>query len=105
MAEENKEEKKEEKKEPAAPQAAVAPSVEAKDAGKPAEGPKEDAAKKAEQPAAVKKEKPANCSVCNKSIRKKRCYYRNGKYYCTKRCWQTTLKKEGPPVEGDAGKK
>ena len=42
----------------------------------------------------AKKEKPVNCAVCNKSIKKKRYYYRNGKYYCTKRCWKTTVKKE-----------
>jgi hypothetical protein len=62
------------------------------------ESPKaQTAAKGAEEKATLekkKKEKPANCAVCNKSIRKKRYYYRNGKYYCTKRCWKTTIKKE-----------
>ena len=43
-------------------------------------------------PAPVKKEKPANCASCKKSIKNKRWYYRNGKYYCTKRCWITTKK-------------
>ena len=62
-----------------------------------AEEPKVEAAAK---PAAEKKEekkkkeKPANCAACNKSIKKKRFYYRNGKHYCTKRCWKTTVKKE-----------
>ncbi len=46
------------------------------------------------EPVAVKKERPANCAVCNKSIKKLRWYYRNGKYYCTQRCWKTTLKKK-----------
>ena len=55
------------------------------------------------EPAAVKKERPANCAVCNKSIRKLRWYYRNGKYYCTQRCWKTTLKKkEEAPKTGPA---
>lgn len=76
MADENKEIKKEE-----AP-AAAGPAGDAK----PKEAPKEAAP--------VKKEKPANCAACNKSIKKKRWYYRSGKYYCTKRCWKTTLKKE-----------
>lgn len=40
-----------------------------------------------------KKEKPANCASCNKSIRKKQCYYRNGKFFCSKRCWKTTIEK------------
>lgn len=55
-----------------------------------AEAPKTEAPKAEEK----KKEKPANCAVCNKSIKKKRYYYRDGKYYCTKRCWKTTQKKE-----------
>jgi formylmethanofuran dehydrogenase subunit E len=50
----------------------------------------------------AKKERPANCAACNKSIKKKRWYYRNGKYFCTKRCWQTTKKKEDRPKEGEA---
>ena len=50
-------------------------------------------------PAAVKKaQKPSNCAACNKSIKKKRWYYRNGKYYCTKRCWKTAVKKEEKTV-------
>jgi hypothetical protein len=36
------------------------------------------------QPAA---EKQTNCPACNKPIKKLRRYYRNGKFYCTKRCW------------------
>ncbi len=67
---------------------AEAPKTESPKAQITAKGAEE---KKAEK---KKKEKPANCAVCNKSIRKKRYYYRNGKYYCTKRCWKTTIKKE-----------
>ena len=80
MADENKEIKKEE-----AP-AAAGPAGDAKPNEAPKEAPKETAP--------VKKERPANCAACNKSIKKKRWYYRSGKYYCTKRCWKTTLKKE-----------
>lgn len=51
--------------------------------------------KKAAPAAPAKVERPANCVVCNKSIKlRKRWYYRNGKYYCTKRCWKTAVKKE-----------
>lgn len=32
-------------------------------------------------------EKQTNCPQCNKPIKKIRRYYRDGKYYCTKRCW------------------
>lgn len=34
------------------------------------------------------KGKPTNCLACNKVLRHKRWYYRNGLYYCTKRCWK-----------------
>jgi len=57
------------------------------------EAPKAET-KPAEKKARTKKEKPTNCAGCNKSIRKKRWYYRNGKTYCAKRCWQTTEKKK-----------
>jgi hypothetical protein len=36
---------------------------------------------------AAKAEKQTNCLACNKPLRKIRTYYRDGKYYCTKRCW------------------
>jgi len=32
-------------------------------------------------------EKQTNCLGCNKPLKKIRRYYRNGKFYCTKRCW------------------
>lgn len=54
------------------------------------EEPKPEAPKPAEK---KKKEKPSNCAACNKSIKKKRYYYRNGKYFCTQRCFKTTVKK------------
>ena len=72
------------KEEPKAEVKAAAPeAVKAPEAKK-----KEDAA-----------EKPANCASCNKSIKNKRWYYRNGKYYCSKRCWQTAAKKEKAPAQ------
>jgi endogenous inhibitor of DNA gyrase (YacG/DUF329 family) len=33
-------------------------------------------------------EKQTNCPHCNKPIKKIRRYYRDGKHYCTKRCWK-----------------
>lgn len=39
-------------------------------------------------------EKPTNCSKCNKRLKRKSWYYRNGNYYCTKRCWKLTNKKK-----------
>lgn len=32
-------------------------------------------------------EKQTNCPSCNKPLKKLRRYYRNGKFYCTKKCW------------------
>jgi len=77
---------------------AVETKAETAPAGTP-EAPKKDAAPAAAaepkaKEAAPKKERPSNCAGCNKSIKKKRWYYRDGKYYCTKRCWKTTLKKD-----------
>jgi hypothetical protein len=95
MAEENKAEKKEDQ---AIQKGAGSsqPKVEIKQ-----EPPQAPQATSPAKPAEVKKEglsqkkaRPANCAVCNKSIRKKRWYYRNGNYYCSKRCWKTTVKKE-----------
>jgi len=71
---------------------AEAPKVEAAAAAPTAETPKAEAPKPEEK----KKEKPSNCAVCNKSIKKKRYYYRNGKYFCTQRCFKTTVKKAAP---------
>jgi len=78
---------------PAAPKE-EAPKVEApKPAAPEQEAPKAEATKAdAPKPEEKKKGKPSNCAVCNKSIRKKRYYYRNGKYFCTQRCFKTTIK-------------
>jgi hypothetical protein len=91
-------------------------NIENKDAAKPAETPKAEAPKvetpkaeapkveeakqeapKAEAPKVEEKikVKPTNCAVCNKSIKKTRYYYRNGKYFCNQRCFKTTVKKAG----------
>lgn len=74
-----------------APEAAVAPQAAA-----PAEAKKEEKVEK------IKKEKPANCGGCNKSIKKKRWYYRDGKYFCSKRCFKSTIKKEDKKEEPKA---
>jgi len=38
-------------------------------------------------------EKQTNCLACNKPLKKIRRYYRDGKFYCTKRCWNNFLDK------------
>jgi len=44
-------------------------------------------------------EKQTNCPACNKLIKKIKKYYRNGKNYCTKKCW---LKASRKPAEETA---
>ncbi|MFH0827611.1 MAG: LIM domain-containing protein [Candidatus Omnitrophota bacterium] len=53
-----------------------------------------------EQPAV---EKQTNCLSCNKPLKKVRIYYRDGKFYCTKRCWLKFTKKKSAP-EGEGAK-
>ncbi len=36
-----------------------------------------------------KVEKQTNCLACNKLIKKLKKYYRDGKFYCSKKCWRT----------------
>ena len=35
----------------------------------------------------------ATCSSCGKRLNRKLWYYRNGKYYCQRRCWVTEQEK------------
>ncbi|MBU0503358.1 MAG: hypothetical protein ABH882_03480 [Candidatus Omnitrophota bacterium] len=43
----------------------------------------------AEKPAA---EKQTNCLGCNKPLKKIKKYYRNQKFFCSKKCWKKFLK-------------
>ncbi|MBM3250525.1 MAG: hypothetical protein FJZ09_06795 [Candidatus Omnitrophica bacterium] len=45
------------------------------------------------QPAKPQAEKQTNCLACNKPIRKLKRYYRDGKFYCNKKCWKTFIAK------------
>jgi len=46
-----------------------------------------------EKPKVDKKEKLGNCGGCNKPVKKIRRYYRNGKYFCSKKCFKVLLEK------------
>lgn len=35
----------------------------------------------------------ATCTSCGKRLSRKQWYYRNGQYYCKKRCWVTAAQK------------
>ena len=39
-------------------------------------------------------EKQTNCLSCNKPIKKIKKYYRNGKLYCSKKCWKAFITKQ-----------
>jgi hypothetical protein len=39
-------------------------------------------------PAKPVAEKQTNCPACNKPLKKITRYYRNGKFYCDKKCWK-----------------
>ncbi|MBN2453498.1 MAG: hypothetical protein JXB40_04475 [Candidatus Omnitrophica bacterium] len=102
------EEKKEEKVQD---QAAAKPAE--KPAEKQAEAPQQAAepaaavtqappAKEEDKKAAPKPVRPDNCAGCKKSIKKKRWYYRDGLYYCTKRCWNISTKKSAKKEEAPA---
>lgn len=53
----------------------------------------ENAPAKQEAKPAAAVEKQTNCLGCNKPLKKLRVYYRNGKFYCTKRCWLKAVEK------------
>jgi len=38
-------------------------------------------------------EKQTNCLACNKLIKKLKKYYRDGKFYCNKKCWRVFISK------------
>lgn len=37
-------------------------------------------------------EKQTNCPACGKPVKKLKLYYRNGKFYCNKKCYRKTIK-------------
>lgn len=43
-------------------------------------------------PAKPEPEKQTNCPACNKPIKKLKRYYRDGKFYCSKKCWKKSIK-------------
>ena len=45
----------------------------------------------------TKKPKVINCIGCNRPTKRLRRYYRNGKYFCSKRCWRTNKDKSKEP--------
>ncbi len=52
-----------------------------------------EAVKAQETEAKPKAEAQSNCLACNKPIKKLKVYYRNGKFYCSKKCWRAFIDK------------
>ncbi|MDD5116047.1 MAG: hypothetical protein PHW98_03170 [Candidatus Omnitrophica bacterium] len=52
-----------------------------------------EAVKEGQEEAKPKVEKQTNCPACNKLIKKLKRYYRDGKFYCSKRCWRAFIAK------------
>lgn len=49
-------------------------------------------------------ERQTNCLACNKLIKKLKRYYRDGKFYCSKRCWRIFIDKSKTEGSGLATK-
>jgi len=49
--------------------------------------------------------RPATCASCGKRLGRKRWYYRNGNYFCTRRCWVTHQDKAATERAKGAGAK
>jgi hypothetical protein len=68
-------------------------SEETKDAAAPAPAPAEKQEAAAKTDAKPEKVKASNCAVCNKALKRGMWYYRNGKFFCNKRCWKKSTEK------------
>ncbi len=52
-----------------------------------------EATKEASSEAKPQAEKQTNCPACNKLIKKLKKYYRDQKFYCSKKCWRAFINK------------
>jgi hypothetical protein len=48
--------------------------------------------------------KAAQCTSCGKRLNRKSWYYRNGKYFCKRRCWDTEAAKMAKESKEKAAK-
>ncbi len=60
-----------------------------------------EAVKEAQTEVKPKAEKQTNCLACNKLIKKLKKYYRNGKFYCSKKCWRAFIEKSKSEGSGE----
>lgn len=59
-------------------------------------------AEAATQEAKPQVEKQTNCLSCNKPLKKIKRYYRDGKFYCSKKCWRDYLNKQKEEKKDEA---
>ena len=50
-------------------------------------------------------DRPAACASCGKRLNRKSWYYRNGKFFCKRRCWVTENAKAVDAAKAAAEKK
>ena len=48
--------------------------------------------------------KAATCTSCGKRLNRKSWFYRNGKYFCKRRCWDTEVDKMAKESQEKAAK-
>ena len=49
-------------------------------------------------------DRPATCASCGKRLNRKSWYYRNGTFFCKKRCWVTESAKAAGAAKAAAAK-
>ncbi len=54
-----------------------------------------------EETTVVRRTKSTNCAFCGKLVRRIKMYYRNGKYYCSKRCFKKMQEKLAKEKESE----
>lgn len=55
------------------------------------------------KPKEGKTKRPSTCKHCNKKLSKKKWYYRNGNYFCSKKCWKEFDKKQREEAQKKEG--
>ena len=65
---------------------------------------KEEETKSGNQPRSTKPQNPTECAACGKALKKKLWYFRNGAFYCTKKCYKRKAEEERKKAEEEKKK-
>lgn len=94
-----------EKNEKSVEETPAEPAAEEKPAETPAEKAEETVeVKSGSQPRSTEPQTPTECATCGKALLKKLWYYRNGAFYCTKRCYKRKAQDEKKKAEEEKSK-